>query len=126
MALRERTRHSDPAIRQPAHIKERKVGEVSLPWTALAMALACAGYFVLRFGGLWMENDTSVFSRTAARTLQEGTIFFRDQYVHGFGYSAWLALLSALTSIPPPILDTAILPYIGALFLVLPAYLAYR
>lgn len=95
-------------------------------WLVLAVSVLYAGYFVLRYGGLWTENDTSVFSREALRTVESGSILFPGQYVHGFGYPAWLSSLSLLTGVPAPILNTVVMPYVGMVMLVLSGFMAYR
>lgn len=92
----------------------------------LAIGLAYAGYFVLRFGGLWSENDTGVFSSVTRAMLRAGSIFFPGQYVHGYGYPAWLGSVSLLTGLSPTIVNTVVAPYIGVLLLVTLGYLVYR
>lgn len=95
-------------------------------WILIALALAYAGYFVLRYGGLWTENDTQQFALLAEGTAKSGTVLFAGQYAHGFGFPSWLAALSLLTGMPIPVLNTVVLPYAGAVFLILAAFVAYR
>lgn len=92
----------------------------------LTMGLGYAAYFVLRFGGLWSENDTSVFANVTAKMLQAGSVLFSGQYVHGYGYPAWLGSLSLVTGISVPVFNIIVAPFIGVLFLVFLTYLAYR
>lgn len=101
-------------------IERRSVG-----WLA-AIGLAYAAYFVLRFGGLWSENDTGVFSNVTRSMLRAGSIFFPGQYVHGYGYPAWLGSLSLLTGLSPTVVNTVVAPYVGVLVLVTLGYLVYR
>lgn len=95
-------------------------------WIVLAVALAYAAYFVLRYGGLWTENDTAEFTRYTAATIQAKTVLSAVQYTHGFGYTGWLAIVSLLSGVPVPVLNTVVLPFLGALMLILPAFLTYR
>lgn len=104
----------------------RSAVSLSTLWLALTVSLLYAAYFVLRYGGLWTENDTSVFSLVGSQTVQTGNALFSQQYAHGFGYPAWMASLSLLTGLPVPVLNTVVLPYAGATLLVLTAFLAYR
>jgi hypothetical protein len=90
-------------------------------WLALAAGLLYAGYIVLRYRGLWTENDTSLFSRVTFDTLRAGSVLFPGQYSHGYGYPAWSAMLAAVTGLAPAPLESDVLPYVGVLFLVLSA-----
>ncbi len=99
---------------------------IELVWLVHGIALIYAAYFVLRFGGLWSENDTAVFSAAATQTLRTGTVLFPHQYSHGFAYPAWVASISALTGLSPAILNTIVLPYAGVVLLVATGFLAYR
>ena len=90
------------------------------------MTMAYAGYFVNRYRGLWTENDTALFSGIAGQTVQAGTVLFSGQYTHGFGYPGFLAALALATGLAPAVMNTVVLPYVGALLLVLVALLLYR
>ena len=96
-----------------------------MEWGVVATGLIYAAYFVLRYRGLWMENDTAVFSQVTARTLAAGTIFFPGQYPHGYGYPAWSAMLAVATGLRPAVLQTAVLPYVGILLLMVPSLLLF-
>lgn len=91
----------------------------------MTVALFYAAYFVLRFGGLWSENDTGVFSNITTRMLSAGSVLFTGQYVHGYAYPAWLGSLSLLTGLSVPVLSTVVTPFVGVVFLLFFAYLAY-
>ncbi|MHB1627516.1 MAG: hypothetical protein ACYCVB_03950 [Bacilli bacterium] len=98
----------------------------SWAWMAVWSALLYAGYFVLRYAGLWTENDTSVFTSVAQETLRAGNVLFPGQYVHGFAYPSWLSSLSLLTGLSPMVLNAAVVPFVGALLLSMVCYVTYR
>ncbi len=89
------------------------------------MGFFVSAYFVLRYGGLWIENDTAVFSQITSQMLHYRSVLFLGQYVHGFGYPAWMGSLSLLSGVSVPILDTIVLPFAGMLFLIVSTYVLY-
>ncbi|MCY0878511.1 MAG: hypothetical protein OWU84_06195 [Firmicutes bacterium] len=91
----------------------------------LVMALVYADFFVLRYNGLWMENDTSVFTSQAARFLHRGSLFFPHLYNHGYAYTAWLGSLAMLSGISPLRLNTLVMPFLGMVLLVMTGYLLF-
>lgn len=91
----------------------------------LIMSILYAGFFVLRYGGLWIENDTAVFSRQAAEFITHGSIFYPGLYNHGFAYASWLGSLSLITGVNPATFNTVIMPFMGFILLVIPAHLAF-
>ena len=91
----------------------------------LAAALLYGAFFVLRYGGLWIENDTGVFSNAATEYIRHGTIFYAHPYPHGFAYTAILGGVSQLTGLGPNTVNTVLLPFVGITLLVIPAYLAF-
>ena len=92
----------------------------------LSVGLIYSAYFVLRFGGLWSENDTGLFSHVTTQMMNAGSVFFAGQYTHGYAYPAWLGSVSALTGMPVPVTNSILLPFVGVLFFVFLAYLVYR
>lgn len=95
-------------------------------WLWLIMTcLLYSAFFVFRYGGLWIENDTGVFSRAAAQFMHHGSLAYQASYNHGFAYTAWLGGLSLLTGIDPATFNTIIMPFLGLILLVIPGYLAY-
>ena len=106
--------------------RSRLAGATSMAALLLLAASAYAAYFVLRFGGLWAENDSAVFSAVSTSTVSSGSVLFAHQYPHGFGYSAWLSTVSLLTGLSPPFVNGIVAPFCGAWFLVLGAFVAYR
>lgn len=92
----------------------------------LMMALLYAAFFVLRYGGLWIENDTGVFSRQSFTFISHGSLFFPGAYNHGFAYTAWLGSLSLITGINPATFNTIVMPFFGMILLLIPGYLAFH
>jgi len=91
-----------------------------------SLGLLYAAYFVLRYGGLWTENDTSIFSYDTREMLKAGNVLFSGQYIHGFAYPAWMGSLSLLTGLPPYVMNTIVMPFVGVSLLVTAAYVSYR
>jgi hypothetical protein len=89
------------------------------------VTLLYAAYFVWRYGGLWTENDTAVFAAVTQRTIQAGSVLFPGQYVHGFGYPDWLAVLALSSGISVPVLAAYVTPFLGAVFLAVATYVAF-
>ncbi len=99
------------------------------PWlfgATLGLSLVYTAYFVLRFGGLWSENDTAAFSSVTMNMLRSGSVLFAGQYTHGYAYPAWLGTLSLLTGLRVPVMNTVVIPFLGSFFLALTAFLAFR
>ena len=83
-------------------------------------------YFVLRYLGLWSENDTAFFVR-AINTMQEaGQLDNVHKYPHGYTYSVWSTALSYLTGLSISELTQLYLPMLGTLFLSFFGYTAFR
>ncbi len=89
-------------------------------------ATAYASYFVLRYGGLWTENDSATFSAASMHTISSGSVMFPGQYPHGFGYSAWLCAAAVVTGLPPSTVNGIVAPFCGIGFLVFGGLVAYR
>ncbi len=85
-----------------------------------------ATYFVTRYGGLWTENDTAVFTTVTRSMIQAKSVLFSGQYMHGFGYPTWLGTLSLLTGIKVSVMNTIVMPFLGVILLVVSAFAAYR
>jgi hypothetical protein len=100
--------------------------EIRLACVLIIGAVAYAAYFVLRFGGLWAENDSAVFSAATAGTISVGSVLFPHQYAHGFGYPAWLSSMALLTGLRPSIVNGTVAPFFGSLLLVIGGFVAYR
>ncbi|MCY0899356.1 MAG: hypothetical protein OWU33_10565 [Firmicutes bacterium] len=91
----------------------------------LTMALVYADFFVMRYNGLWMENDTSVFTMQATRFLHHASLFFPHLYNHGYAYTAWLGGVAMLSGISPLRLNTLVMPFLGMVLLVMTGYLLF-
>lgn len=98
------------------------------PWFLISMAIGLlyALYFVLRYGGLWTENDTSVFTATTNALLSSHTVLFPGEYSHGFGYPAWLASLCLATGLSPLVVNSVIAPFIGVILFIVSGFTLYQ
>ena len=92
----------------------------------ILLSVLYAAYFVLRYGGLWTENDTAVFTQITSRMLAARSVLFPGQYSHGFGYPTWLGTLSLLTGVPVAIMNTIVLPFIAMAVFTIVCYVAYH
>jgi hypothetical protein len=88
------------------------------------LALLIATYWIARFGGYIMEGDATRLTQAAEGILREGRLINDQSYSNGYGYSAALAFLSAMTGVTIQDIQLA-----GSLWLVviaLAAFLTYR
>jgi len=93
----------------------------------IAYSLATKAYFLLRYGGYWIENDTATMTRFIQASLTEQTIFPKTAvYPFGFGYPTWFIFASQLTGLDVYALQLWILPLIAAPILVLLLYGLFR
>lgn len=108
-------------------LPSRRPGGASLEVIVLVAAAALlAAFTAMRYGGLYSETDTSVFTALSRAMLTEGRLIPRQQaYPHGYGFPALITLLVHVTG-----LSVAQLQVAGgallAMWLVIPAWLAYR
>ncbi len=109
-----------------SNLRLAKNNPPALFWGLILTGFAYAAYFVLRYGGLWSENDTAVFTSVTSHMLVHQSVLFPGQYTHGFGYPAWLGSLSLLTGISVPVMNTIVMPFIGMLLFIITAYITYR
>jgi hypothetical protein len=107
---------SAPRINVKSEPKVRVRASQVFPITILA-GLAFGSYFVLRYLGLWTEQDTQVFVRVVTRMLEAGRLAYSGNYIHGFAYPVWAVTLSSLTGIAVADLSQLYLPLVGNLFL---------
>lgn len=90
-------------------------------------ALGLGVYFVLRFGGNWMEIDTARITQAAQNVLRESTIVPTEMvYDNGFSYPVMIAWLAHLTGTSVLRLETMILPVVGIIILVSVAMTLFR
>ena len=92
----------------------------------LLAALLVGAYYVLRYAGLWSEQDTQVFVQITERMRLAGSLAFEGSYPYGFGYTVWLLNLSEMTGTSLGPLVQGFLPLISALFLGAVGFAAYR
>ncbi len=111
----------DTAIR-PSRAKTRFKPSFGL---VLSLGLFYAGYLVIRYRGLWTENDTAIFTHDAILTAHYHSIMFPTQYPHGFGYQLWLAMMQLTTGLPAGFINTVILPFIGVALAFILALVTY-
>lgn len=92
----------------------------------LLATLFVGAYYVLRYGGLWSEQDTHVFVQTTESMRLAGRLTYSGSYPHGFGYPIWLLSLSEVTGAELGPFVQAYLPLISALVLGAIGFGAYR
>lgn len=93
---------------------------------SLLSALFVGVYFVLRFAGLWSEQDTHVFVQVTERMRIAGRLTFDGSYPHGFGYPVWLLGLAEISGAPLGPLLQQHLPLVSTLFLGAIGFAAFR
>ena len=107
-----------------ARVDGRRSGSSGL-WALLlvAFALVVALAFVLRYRGLWTEQDTSGMTSLIENVRQEATLLPTSGklYDHGFSYQAVTAFLLELTGLPVQQLQTIVWPLLAAPILALMA-----
>jgi len=104
---------------------DRPAADRRLAWV-VAAALLYAFLFVVRYRGLWTENDTAFFTRDAVAAVHRHTVLFSGAYPHGFLYTSWLASFDWLAGVPPTVFNTVVAPFVAAVVVVLAAYVGYR
>ncbi|MCL5027324.1 MAG: hypothetical protein M1531_12680 [Chloroflexi bacterium] len=94
----------------------------------LVVALLIASYSMLRYGGLWGEADTNVFSAASWAALETGRLAEGPEqavYPNGYGYQAVATFLANIAGLTVPAMQL----YGSALlmvWIVVPAWLLYR
>lgn len=90
------------------------------------MAYICL-YFVARYGGLWSESDSAVFSNMIRTVVDSGQLSPTEGpvYANGYSYQAITAFISALTGLDVPTLQKLVFP-LTAILVVVPAWILYR
>lgn len=94
--------------------------------TALGLGLSFGAYFVLRYLGLWTEQDTEVFVRIIADMQNAGSLRSPGSYTHGYAYPVWATTLANFTGLSVTNLLQLYTPLIGNLFLALFGYTCFR
>jgi hypothetical protein len=91
-----------------------------------ALGLTFGAYFVLRYAGLWSEQDTAAFMNIVVAMGDAGRLFYPSAYPHGFGYGVWMNTLAAATGVDVATLTQVYAPMIGTVFLAVFSFAAYR
>jgi hypothetical protein len=93
----------------------------------LLFGLLVAGYYVLRYHGLWTENDTSTITR-AIDSMREQAVLLptRFFYQHGFGYQVTSITLLFVTGLSTQTLQTILYPFLAAAGLILTSFVFFR
>ncbi len=115
-------RVSQPAL--PPHVPRPASPRTDLP-LLLALALLVGLFVLLRYGGLWGDNDTNAFSQIIQAAVEAGSLTPPTYlYSNGYGYPALGVLLVQLTG-----LNLSMLQIAGGMllwvWLVIPAWLAF-
>ena len=92
----------------------------------IAAVTLLAVYAIFRYGGMWGENDTAVFTKIIRSMLEAGKLVpERDVYANGYGFPAlavFLIQVSGMSLQDLQLYGSALL----AVWMVLPAWLLYR
>lgn len=92
----------------------------------MSFVLFLALYFVLRYGGLWGETDTSVLTSLIHYMVTEGTLLPEaGSYAQGYGYPVLSTFLVNVIGMDVAFFQLIFVPFL-AVWLVLPAWLLYR
>ena len=92
----------------------------------VGLGLAFGAYFVLRYLGLWTEQDTEVFVRIIADMQAFGSLQSPGAYTHGYAYPVWATTLADLTGLGVTDLLQLYTPLLGNLFLAVFGYTCFR
>lgn len=114
-----------PLKRSPAVVRVLTRTNAQL-LTVLGLGLAYGSYFVLRYLGLWTEQDTEVFVRIIADMQRAGSLNSPGSYTHGYAYPVWATTLANFTGLRVPTLLQLYTPLIGNLFLALFGFACFR
>ena len=109
--------------RKPIRLNRTVLSLLGLMGTMLLIS----AYFIVRFGGLWSENDTGSFSVLIRNFIAAGQITPKSGpiYSNGYTYQAVSAFVVATTGVDIALLQQFIYPLTIGL-IVLPAWAAYR
>lgn len=103
-----------------------KRSEYGMLFAVTCMSLAFGSYFVLRYLGLWSEQDTAVFARAIAGLRQAGRLYNSTSYSHGYAFPAWAVGLSELTGLKGSATLQLYLPLLGNLLLGVFGFVTFR
>jgi hypothetical protein len=112
-------------VRDDAELR-RSSGAATQLVILLAAGSLVALYAALRYGGLWGDSDTQVFSTAIRAMVAEGSLITQEEiYANGYGYPVLVVFLMHVTGLPVvqlQIVGGALL----SVWVILPAWLAYR
>jgi hypothetical protein len=93
----------------------------------LLFGLMVAGYYVLRYHGLWTENDSATITLTIESMREQAVLLpTRFFYQHGFGYQAVSIALLYFTGLTTQTLQTLLYPFLAAAGLILTSFIFFR
>ncbi len=105
-------------------LKQTNRRGASFAWI-FCIGMLYSGYLIIRYRGLWAENDTAIFTHDALLTAHYHAIRFPTQYSHGFAYQLWLAIMQLTTHWSAGFINTTILPFIGMAIVLMLAFVTY-
>jgi len=89
------------------------------------VTFAVVAYMLLRFNGMYASNDVAVYTRVATAIQQSGSLTTQPIYSNGFGYPAFVALLSSFTGLSITQLQVVVIPFL-LVVPVLAGYVTFR
>jgi hypothetical protein len=93
----------------------------------LTYALLVAAFFVVRYGGRWMDTDTPVLSQAIVNVAQSGTLTPPGlTYDMGFGYQSLSVFILKVTGLPVHDLQAKVYPLLAALMTGPLAFVLFR
>ncbi len=92
----------------------------------MALSAGYGAYFVLRYLGLWSEQDTMRFVQSIAAVADAGSLTGTGTYSHGYGFQVWVLLLSRIMGMGVSDLTQVYLPIVGVLIAGTIAFAAFR
>ena len=91
----------------------------------IGFAFCLAAYFILRYQGLWAENDTAVFHELIGAVQSARSIDPPNAYPHGYAYQSVATTLLGLSGLDMTTFLQLYSPVLGTLMLALFGYVAY-
>lgn len=92
----------------------------------VGLGLSFGAYFVLRYLGLWTEQDTEVFVRIITDMQRAGSLRSPGSYTHGYAYPVWATTLANFTGLSVTNLLQLYTPLVGNLFLAVFGFACFR
>jgi hypothetical protein len=97
-------------------------------WFALALlfGLLVAGYYVLRYHGLWTENDTATINQAIESMRHQRILLPTYLYQHGFQYQAISLTLLYFTNLTTQVLQLQVYPVLAIAGFILTSFVFFR